>query len=287
MTSRIKLAILAMAILLSTITVTSAQTTFQPRKTKPLSPKQFRAKWQLAWGDEFEGKGLPDDRIWNYDVGGHGWGNNELEFYTDHRTQNVRLENGHLVIEAHAEAYQGRAYTSGRITTKRKADLTYGRWEVRAKFSGGRGSWPAIWLLPSHHPYGNHSWPDNGEIDIMEHVGWKPSIVHGSVHTKAYNHTIQTEKQHQTIVSDFDSAFHTYAVEIGPQLVKFFVDDLQYGQFDNDGKGQYETWPFDLPMHLVLNVAVGGGWGGAKGIDPNIFPISLVVDYVRCYAQVK
>jgi licheninase len=262
------------------------KTNFKPVKVKPLTVKEFRTKWEMVWADEFEGTGLPDDRIWNYDIGGHGWGNNELQFYTEKRTENVRRENGNLVIETRKEQWEKNAYTSARITTKRKKDLTYGRWEVKAKFSGGKGSWPAIWLLPSYRPYGNNMWPDNGEIDIMEHVGWKPGTIHGTIHTKAYNHTKKTEMQFITKAQDFDTQFHVYAVEVTPTEVKFFMDDLQYGSFKNDKTGNFETWPYDLPMHLVLNMAVGG-WGGQEGIDENIFPLFLIVDYVRCYRPVE
>jgi len=238
----------------------------------------------MVWGDEFSGKGLPDERIWNYAVGGHGWGNRELQYYTEKKVENVRQENGILTIECKKENIDTNRYTSARINTKIKATNTYGRWEVKAKFTGGKGVWPAIWLMPSYEPYGEKKWPDNGEIDIMEHVGWKPGTVHGSVHTRAYHHSIKTEIQFKTPVPDFDTAFHVYAVEVSQTEIKFFVDNVQYGEFKNDGKGDTKTWPFDLPMHVILNMAYGG-WGAEQGLDDSRLPAKLWVDYVRCYKK--
>ena len=135
---------------------------------------------------------MPDASKWGYDAGGHGWGNKELQFYTKQRKENARVENGHLIIEARREDWEGRHYTSARLITKGKGDWTYGRVEVSAKLPSGRGTWPAIWMLPTGWEYGN--WPSSGEIDIMEHVGFDADVVHASVHTKSYNHSINTHK---------------------------------------------------------------------------------------------
>src|SRR4026208_2586222 len=160
--------------------------------------KSSSDQWRLVWSDEFDYNGLPDPKKWSYDVGGHGWGNKELQYYTERRKENARVENGKLIIEARRDSWEGHEYTSARLVTKGKGDWTYGRFEVKAKLPSGRGTWPAIWMLPTERSYGESYWPDNGEIDIMEHVGYDPDVVHGSAHTKAYYHSINTQKTAKT-----------------------------------------------------------------------------------------
>ncbi|RLD79979.1 MAG: glycoside hydrolase family 16 protein [Bacteroidetes bacterium] len=235
--------------------------------------------YDLVWSDEFEYTGLPDDSKWNYDVGGDGWGNNELQFYTNARTQNARVENGNLIIEAHKESYGGNNYTSARLITKNKGDWLYGKIDVRAKLPGGTGSWPAVWMLPTDWAYGG--WPASGEIDIMEYVGYDKGVVHGTVHTEAYNHMLNTQKGSQIIVADAEDAFHIYSMEWSETKIYIFVDNIKYFTFY--AQGDYKTWPFDQRFHLLLNIAVGGNWGGVNGVDDNIFPIRMEVDYVRVY----
>ena len=242
--------------------------------------------WPLVWADEFTGQGLPDTSNWRYDVGGGGWGNDELQHYTAQRLQNARIENGLLVIEAHREKFQDRAYTSARLVSKR--DWTYGRFEIRAKMPVGRGTWPALWMLPTHNTYGGeHYWPDNGEIDILEQVGYQPDVVHFSVHTRAYHHSIGTQKTNHRTLANISTQFHVYAAEWTPEEIRFFVDEKRYFTFANerltDKKANYQQWPFDRPFHLLLNIAVGGTWGGAQGVDEGIWPQKLEVDYVRVY----
>ncbi len=237
--------------------------------------------YRLVWADEFDRDGAPDSAKWSYDVGGHGWGNNELQFYTRDRRENARVENGRLVIEARREAWEGREFTSARLVTKGKADWTYGRVEVRAKLPAGRGSWPAIWMLGSTTPL---RWPDDGEIDIMEHVGFDPGVIHASVHTKQYNHVAGTQRTGRIAVSDAQAAFHVYAVEWEPDRIRAFVDDRAYFEFPREEGGK-PVWPFDAPHHLLLNVAVGGNWGGQKGIDPGSLPYRFEIDYVRVYRR--
>jgi beta-glucanase (GH16 family) len=237
--------------------------------------------YKLVWSDEFDQNGLPDDKKWNYDTGGQGWGNNELQFYTAKRPENARVENGMLIIEARKEKWQNRDYTSARLITKGKADWKYGRIEVRAKIPRGLGSWPAIWMLGSTTPL---KWPDDGEIDIMEHVGYNQGFVHASVHTKKFNHTIGTQKTDTIFVKDVSEQFHVYGVEWDAETVKVSLDGKPYFEFKNDHSG-YEAWPFDNKMHLLLNIAVGGNWGGQKGVDPSIYPIRMEVDYVRVYQK--
>jgi beta-glucanase (GH16 family) len=234
------------------------------------------------WADEFDTPGLPDPKIWSYDVGGSGWGNNELQYYTEADKDNVHVENSLLTIEARKENFGGNKYTSARMVTKGKKDFLYGKVEVRAKVPVGRGNWPAIWTLASQSDYGRQYWPDNGEIDVMEHVGFNSAVMHFSVHTKAFNHVIGTQKTSKTQVNDFDTAFHVYSIEWTPKTIQAFIDGKPYFYFENSGKG-WEEWPFDKKQHLLLNLAVGGNWGGQKGVDDSIFPNKFVIDYVRVY----
>ncbi len=238
--------------------------------------------YHMIWQDEFDGQGHPDSSRWNYETGGDGWGNNELQYYTERRLKNARLENGRLIIEAHKEYYQGNDYTSARLTTKNNGDWVYGRMEARAKLPAGRGTWPAIWMLPTQWIYGNGSWPDNGEIDIMEHVGYEEGLIHGTIHTHAYNHMDGTDKGGTTQVPDATEAFHVYAIEWTQSEIRWYVDDQLYFTFENEGEG-WQKWPFDHPFHLLMNIAIGGDWGGVEGVDNSIFPVQMQVDYVRVY----
>jgi beta-glucanase (GH16 family) len=234
---------------------------------------------QLVWHDEFDGRGLPDSSKWSYDVGGHGWGNNELQFYTAGRKENAHLENGRLIIEAVRKDREGKNYTSARLVTRGKGDWQFGRVEVRAKIPRGRGTWPAIWMLASTT---DRKWPDDGEIDIMEHVGYDQGRIHATVHCKKYNHIIGTQKSAQIMLPDCSDNFHVYAVNWNKDSVEIAVDGKPYYSFTNDGSG-YDSWPFDNKMHLILNIAVGGNWGGSQGVDTTIWPQRMEVDYVRVY----
>ena len=242
-------------------------------------------QWQLVWADEFNYNGLPDPAKWGYDVGGHGWGNKELQFYTERRKENARVENGLLIIEARRDAWEGHEYTSARLVSKDKGDWSYGRFEVKAKLPSGRGTWPAIWMLPTSREYGN--WPNSGEIDIMEHVGHEADVVHASVHTRAYHHSIKTEKTARVDVPNARSGFNLYAVEWTPEEIRGYVNKQHYFTFKNERltnpAADYRQWPFDKPFHILLNIAIGGTWGGAKGVDERIWPQRMEIDYVRVY----
>jgi len=239
--------------------------------------------WALVWEDEFDYNGLPNPNKWSYDVGGAGWGNNELQYYTDGRLNNAKVENGNLIITAIKESYGANNYTSARLISKGKGDWLYGRIEVRAKLPVGRGTWPAIWMLPTDWAYGG--WPNSGEIDIMEHVGYDPGRVHGTVHTKAYNHSIGTQKGGNLVIADAQSAFHTYAIEWNADTIMFYIDSQKYFMFTREST--WEKWPFDKRFHLLLNIAVGGNWGGAEGVDETIFPATMAIDYVRVYKRLE
>ncbi len=177
----------------------------------------------------------------------------------------------------------GKNYTSARLLTKAKGDWLYGRFEIRAQLPQGVGTWPAIWMLASKQTYGTQYWPDNGEIDVMEHVGYDPTVVHGTIHTKAFNHRLNTQKGDTIAVPTAMTGFHTYALEWYPDRLKFFVDDKAYFDVAKEAGWAWSQWPFDQKFYLLLNLAIGGDWGGTKGIDDRIFPQKLVVDYVRVY----
>jgi beta-glucanase (GH16 family) len=239
--------------------------------------------WNLVWNDEFDYTGLPDTTKWTAETGGHGWGNNELQYYTTGRKENARVENGILTIEARKESMDSMNYTSARLITKNKGDWQYGKIEVKAKLPKGLGTWPAIWMLGSSTPL---HWPDDGEIDIMEHVGYNHGFVHASIHSKKFNHIIGTQKTDTIQVKDCSENFHVYSIEWNKDSVKAAVDGNHYFHFANDGSG-YEAWPFDNKMYLLLNIAVGGNWGGQKGVDSTIWPQKMEIDYVRVYQQAK
>ena len=240
---------------------------------------------KLVWSDEFTKTGLPDSTKWGYDKGrgcpqNCGWGNHELQYYTWNRSENARIENGNLIIEARKEKFEDCNYTSARLVTRNKGDWKYGRMEIRAKLPAGTGMWPAIWMLPTQWKYGG--WPTSGEIDIMENVGYWPDTVIGTVHTDAYNGMKGTQKTKGVQRKDISSAFHVYAIEWNADSIAFFVDNEKYHVFANDKSG-VAGWPFDQDFHLLLNVAVGGDWGGKFGVNDAIFPQQMQVDYVRVY----
>ncbi|MFC0262230.1 glycoside hydrolase family 16 protein [Fontibacter flavus] len=237
---------------------------------------------QLLWSDEFENEGLPDPEKWVYDVGDHGWGNNELQYYTKGETRNARIENGNLIIEAHQDSIFEKGYSSARLLTRGKASWQYGYIEVKAKLPKGIGTWPAIWMLPEGNKYGG--WPKSGEIDIMEHVGYDQGNIHGTVHTEAFNHIKGTQKGKQVAVPTCSEEFHVYAIDWQEHKIDFYLDGERYHTFENTGEG-WEQWPFDHEFHLIFNIAVGGNWGGAKGVDADIWPQRMEIDYVRVYNQ--
>lgn len=238
--------------------------------------------WQLVWSDEFDRAGAPDPAKWTHDVGGHGWGNREKQFYTADRLENARVENGLLVIEARHEPWEGAEFTSARLVTKNKGDWTYGRFEIRAKLPRGRGTWPAIWMLPTQWDLGSGQWPDVGEIDIMEHVGHDPGVVHASTHSQMHQWKIGTQRTAKISVPQAQDEFHTYVLEWQADEIRIYVDDAQYFTSKRDG-GDWTSWPFFRPFHLVVNIAIGGEWGGLQGIDPAALPQRLEIDYVRVY----
>ncbi|MDZ4204953.1 MAG: family 16 glycosylhydrolase [Bacteroidales bacterium] len=236
--------------------------------------------WKLVWSDEFNYNGLPDSAKWNYDVGGHGWGNNELQYYTKADTNNAMVKDGKLFITALKQPKEKNQYTSARLLTKDKAEFTYGIIEVKAKLPAGRGTWPAIWMLGKNLP--EVGWPMCGEIDIMEHVGYEKDSIFGTIHTEAYNHMKGTQKGKGIFIANPYEQFHIYSIEWTPEKIDFLVDGLVYNHITNEHLSAKE-WPFDQPFFLIINLAIGGNWGGKKGIDENVFPAVMEVDYIRVY----
>mmetsp|Transcript_15332 Transcript_15332/g.20482 ORF Transcript_15332/g.20482 Transcript_15332/m.20482 type:complete len:569 (-) Transcript_15332:271-1977(-) len=240
---------------------------------------------KLVWSDEFDVDGLPDPTLWSYDIGGNGWGNNELQYYTD-RSENAYISSGVLNIRAVRENHQGKEYTSARLVTRNTGDWTYGRVLVRARLlhCTGLGTWPAIWMLPTDWVYGG--WPKSGEIDIMEHVGYDTGKVHGTVHTEAFNHGIGTQVGSSIFTNVED--WHVYEVIWSPNAIDFVMDGVKYHEFLRTADASYREWPFDERFHLLLNVAVGGSWGGAMGVDGASFDgegQTMEVDWVRIYSE--
>lgn len=255
------------------------------------SESMIPSDYKLVWADEFDVDGLPDDKKWAYDIDHNkvGWFNNEKQYYADHRLENARVEDGKLVIEARADAaeiakfpdYGKQQYSSARLRTYGKASWTYGAVEVRAKLPCGRGTWPAIWMLSDDKAT---PWPDSGEIDIMEHVGHDPGKVHFSLHTKNGNFITHTETTAQKTVATACNEMHRYQLIWTPSLIIMGIDDERGFRFKRPTLKRAD-WPFDGPFHILLNLAIGGDWGGAKGIDPAALPARMEVDYVRVYQK--
>lgn len=254
-----------------------------PTPAGPPVDKGWTFESTPTWADEFTNTDAPLSSNWDYDTGGSGWGNNELQFYTN-TTNNAQVANGILTITAKKENMGGMAYTSARMVTRNKLDALYGRFEIKAKLPFGKGTWPAIWMLPTDRFYGD--WPKSGEIDIMEHVGYDQDMVHFTTHTEAYYFKINTQKSSTKKIDGVSTAFHLYRVDWTPYAIRGYFDDVKVFEFANEGTG-YKAWPFDKRFHLLLNIAVGGDWGGSQGVDASIWPQKMDVDYVRYYKMIE
>jgi beta-glucanase (GH16 family) len=260
-----------------------------PARAGETVPTKVPAGYALVWSDEFDTPGLPDPAKWKYDTfrNKDGWFNNEKQYYAAAREKNARVVDGRLIIEAHGEDlsqaglsdWGKQQFTSARLITKGLGDWTYGFFEIRAKLPCGRGTWPAIWMLPSDDSV---KWPEGGEIDIMEHVGFDPGVIHHSIHTSAFNFSRGTQKTSSHQIPDACDAMHKYQLLWTADFMLFGVDDRPKLLFKKESDKR-ARWPFDQPQHLLLNIAVGGSWGGQKGVDPAAFPARMEVDYVRVY----
>ena len=246
-------------------------------------PEGYSLVWEEEFNDERLSGGkpaLPDTGKWWYENLQKGAVNNELQTYVGgyRGTDTVAaIHDGTLKIIAQKS---GSDIISARINSNES--WTYGYFEARLRVPGGKGTWPAFWMLPEKE---NLNWPLDGEIDIMEYVGYQPNVVHSTVHTGAYNHMIGTQKGATKTIQNAETAFHIYAVEWTADYIKGFVDGEAYFRFDNDGKGDKKTWPFNVPFYLKLNLAWGGDWGGAQGVDESKLPATYEIDYVRVYQK--
>ncbi|MEM9545726.1 MAG: glycoside hydrolase family 16 protein [Bacteroidota bacterium] len=241
----------------------------------------------LTWEDNFDTDGAPNSANWTYDIGDgteqgiSGWGNFELQYYTD-RPENVVVEDGMLKITARQEQFEGRNYTSARILTKGLFEQSYGRFEARIKLPWGRGLWPAFWML-GDDSNGTVPWPQRGEIDIMENRGSEPTINHGTIHGPGYSGGEAITKSFELENSRFDTEFHVFGVEWGPDYINYYVDDVLYNQITPDDLPENTEWVYnDNPFYLILNIAVGGTFPGNPNAD-TVFPQTMYVDYVRVY----
>ncbi|MBA4168015.1 MAG: glycoside hydrolase family 16 protein [Chitinophagaceae bacterium] len=237
-------------------------------------------QWKLIWDDEFNYNGLPDSVKWSSEVGFVR--GNESQFYTKNRIENERVEGGNLVIETRKENYQSAKYTSASLHTRFKGDWLYGKFEMRAMLPRGRGIWPAIWMMATNDDYGG--WPNCGEIDIMESVGFDPFMIYMTIHTGMFNGSKGTQIGSKTRIDDPYDHFHIYRLEWFPDRLDFYVDDVKYMTYPKASDDK-SIWPYDRAHYLIMNVAVGGNWGSLKGIDDSIFPQKMYVDYVRVYQK--
>ena len=234
---------------------------------------------KLVMQDEFDTDGAPNSAIWNYNIGtgNNGWGNNELEYYTN-SSNNIKVVDGMLQITAKKEAFMGSQYTSARIFSKGLFEQKQGRFEARIKMPWGQGMWPAFWLLGANSD--TVAWPQCGEIDIMEYKGQEPTITHGTVHGPGYAGGNGITKSYDLINDRFDTGFHIFGIEWGENYINFYVDDVLYNQITPD-KVTGE-WVYDHPFYIILNLAVGGSYVGSPNSETT-FPQTMYVDYVRVY----
>jgi beta-glucanase (GH16 family) len=245
---------------------------------------------ELLWSDEFDGTQL-DSSKWSFDTSRNkvGWYNGELQYYAADRQENLRLDNGHLTIELRKDPDKIRKfpdwgrqqYSSAKIVTRDKVAFNTGFVEVSAKLPCARGTWPAIWMLPQ----GGATWPQGGEIDILEQVGSQPNVAHATLHTALFNHVQQNGRGAETPVPTACSAFHRYQLAWTLDTITIGVDNRAYLRVRNDQPGGRGAWPFDGPFYLILNLAMGGDWAAAKGIDDAALPQKMEVDYVRVWGM--
>ena len=278
---RIMAAVLAASMALLALTGCGGGPSLQAEAPPPaLSPAAPAAAWVLDWSDEFDGATL-DAGKWVAETGGHGWGNNELQFYTA-RKENVRVSGGHLIIEARREQFENRAYTSARIKTQGLKERMHGRYEARIQVPRGQGIWPAFWMLGAD--IANVGWPRSGEIDIMEIIGKEPSTLYGTLHGPGYSGDRAVSKFSRLDNGVFADAFHVFAVEWEPREIRWYRDGILY----HTARPENVTgeWVFEHPFFLLLNLAVGGNWPGNPDAT-TVFPQQMLVDYVRVYKRAQ
>ncbi len=242
--------------------------------------------WDLVWNDEFNQSTI-DISKWNHEIWGPGMVNNELQAYTN-SVHNSYINDGNLIIKALNENYGNANYTSARLTSSGKGDFLYGRIDIKAILPSGEGTWPAIWMLPTDWVYG--SWPSSGEIDIIEHVGCNLNVVKGSVHTAECNWNNNCPNQlaggngQDQYIPNVTNSYNIYSIEWSSSKIDFFINNNHYWTYSNIGQGP-GMWPFDQKFHIILNLAIGGSWGGICPIDNSSFPQEMKIDFVRVYQK--
>jgi len=285
-------------LIILTLILASCENNNPPNGLEPLvayencNVKTLDNGYVCIWADEFESDTL-DRTKWNVEVNGDGGGNLELQYYT---RENIVVKDGVLKIIARQENYLGKRYTSGRINSRYRGETRYGRIEAAIQVPTGRGTWSAFWMLPTMNTYGG--WPHSGEIDIMEHVGYDPNKVHASTHTTKFNDmpvsasfpVLRGSLTSSKTLSEATKALNVYALEWSPKEMKMYVNDALIGSFGYNPVFNQEVpfddvYPFESVFHVILNLAIGGRWGGAQGIDDTIFPVEMIVDYVRIYQK--
>ena len=247
-----------------------------------LAAMAMQGSMRLVWRDEFNRNGLPDPKRWTYEKGYVR--NQEEQFYTEGRRENARVESGRLIIEARRDGFEGHPVSSASLITKGKASWTYGRIEVRAKLPKGRGTWPAIWTLGDD--IDTVGWPGCGEIDIMENVGFDPDMAHFTIHSTGLDGNGHEASSGRVEVPSLSDAFHVYTLDWTPERIEWRLDGrIVHVYAKAEPKGV--KWVYDKPQYLMLNLAMGGAWGGQKGVDPAVYPAKFEVDYVRVYQRPK
>jgi beta-glucanase (GH16 family) len=241
-------------------------------------PIELPGTFRLLWADEFNGDSYDPD-IWSPQVRGDGFGNNELQYYTG-LERNIFTDGENLILKVYKEPYQNRNYTSGKLWGQNKKPFKYGRVEVRFKLPAGRGTWPAIWMMPQNSVYGG--WPNSGEIDIMEFVGYQPSTIYGTVHRGAGSGG--NGNGSNISIAGKTGEFHVIRIDWEPGYIKWYLNDQLFHTYNNGFAGPAQ-WPFDQEFYVILNFAVGGDWGGAQGVDDSIWPQEFLIDYVRVYQK--
>ena len=244
-----------------------------------LFTSSFAQKYVKVWGDEFNTPGLPDSTKWDYEVG--KLRNAELQYYTAKRAENARIQDTVLIIEARKEAWLGASYTSASLVSRYKGDWLYGKFEFSAKVPGGKGTWPAIWMMPTDDEYG--SWPKSGEMDIMEYVGMNPSNLYFTPHYEGTNGTgHQSSGSNTTAISLPYNKFINFTFIWSPTKLEWYANGIKYHTF-NKTASDYRVWPFNKMFYMILNLAYGGSWGGQNGVDDTKLPHKFLIDYVRVY----
>jgi|SRR5690554_534591 len=238
--------------------------------------------YKLVWKDSFDNDGKPNEKYWNLETGGWGFGNDESQYYTK-SDKNSFVKDGVLNIVAYKERFENKNYTSAKLTTYEKITIQYGKIVVKAKMPKGDGVWPAIWMLPNSIHEGE-SWPLSGEIDIMEHVGRVPNVIHYSLHSEKYNHRKNNHKTYSVEEKSIYDQFKEYEIRWDKNSITYYLDGIKQVEYFKDPSDDNEGWPYNKPYYLIINLAIGGTWGG--DIDDNIFPAIMQISSVEVYERV-